>query len=319
MKAAIMENTKSIPEIGTFPEPQNNNELVKVNVSTVALENVDKLIFSGQHYTSSQFTEIKPFIPGLSGIGKLDTGETVSFSNLQPPYGSLAEFAYVSEKDLTYISEKTDLKKIDTVPKSAMTSAIPLVASKETLKEQVVLINGATGFAGQIAVQIAKHLGAKTIIATGRNKETLNKLLSLGADKVFNLTEEKNLLAKSIKNNRPHLIIDYLWGEPTELILDSLIPESFDFSTVTKLFQVGQSAGKRISIDATSIRTSGVEIVGFVHYYNQDTLKKAEAVVFKLLEKNNISVPIKEFDFNDISDAWEYQPQNGERVVININ
>ena len=72
MKAAIMENTNSIPEIGTFPEPQNNNELVKVNVSTVALENVDKLIFSGQHYTSSQFTEIKPFIPGLSGIGKLD-------------------------------------------------------------------------------------------------------------------------------------------------------------------------------------------------------------------------------------------------------
>lgn len=97
MKAAIMENTNSLPEIGTFPEPQNN-EIVKVNVSTVALENVDKLIFSGQHYTSSQFTEIKPFIPGLSGIGKLYTGETVSFSNLQPPYGSLAEFAYVSEK-----------------------------------------------------------------------------------------------------------------------------------------------------------------------------------------------------------------------------
>ncbi|WP_394866048.1 zinc-binding dehydrogenase [Staphylococcus cohnii] len=119
------------------------------------------------------------------------------------------------------------------------------MASKETLKEQVVLINGATGFAVQIAVQISKHLGAKTIIATGRNKETLNKLLSLGADKVFNLIEEKDLLAKSIKNNRPHLIIDYLWGEPTELILESLIPESFDFSTVTKLFQVGQSAGKK--------------------------------------------------------------------------
>src|SRR5699024_11162580 len=83
-------------------------------------------------------------------------------------------------------------------------------ASKETLKEQVVLINGATGFAVQIAVQISKHLGAKTIIATGRNKETLNKLLSLGADKVFNLIEEKDLLAKSIKNNRHHLIINYL-------------------------------------------------------------------------------------------------------------
>lgn len=318
MKAAIMENQNSIPEIGTFPEPQNSNELVKVNVLTVALENVDKLIFSGQHYTSSQFTEIKPFIPGLSGIGKLDTGEIVAFSNLQPPYGSLAEFAYVSENDLTYIPEKVDFKKIATVPKSAMTSAIPLVASNETIKEQVVLINGATGFAGQIAVQIAKHLGAKKIVATGRNKETLNKLLSLGADEVFNLTEEKNLLTKSIENNRPHLIIDYLWGEPTEFILESLIPESFDFSTVTKLFQVGQSAGKRISIDASSIRTSGVEIVGFVHFYNQNNLKKAEDVVFKLLNKDNISVSIKEFDFNDISDAWKYQPKNGERVILNI-
>ncbi|MBO1217511.1 hypothetical protein J3T78_05825 [Staphylococcus nepalensis] len=115
------------------------------------------------------------------------------------------------------------------------------------------------------------------------------------------------------------MIIDYLWGEPTELILESLIPESFDFSTVTKLFQVGQSAGKRISIDASSIRTSGVEIVGFVHFYNQNNLKKAEDVVFKLLNKDNISVSIKEFDFNDISDAWKYQPQNGERVILNIN
>jgi len=237
MKAAIMKDQNSIPEIGTFPEPKNTNRLIKVKVLTVALENVDKLIFSGQHYTSSQFTKIKPFILGLSGIGKFDPGEIVSFSDLQSPYGSLAEFAYVSECNLTYIPKKIDIKKIATVPKSAMTSAIPLVA-------------------------------------TGRNKETLNKLLSLGADEVFNLTEEKNLITKSIKNNRPNLIIDYLWGKPTEIILESLIPESFDFSTVTKLFQVGQSAGKILSIDASSIRTYGVEIVGFVHFYNKNNLKK---------------------------------------------
>jgi NADPH:quinone reductase-like Zn-dependent oxidoreductase len=89
-----------------------------------------------------------------------------------------------------------------------------------------VLINGATGFAGRVAVQVAKHYGAGKILATGRNPESLKTLLSLGADEVILTLEDDQLFVKQLKNKHASqpidVVIDYLWGHSAELILSAL-------------------------------------------------------------------------------------------------
>src|SRR6202000_2443035 len=54
---------------------------------------------------------------------------------------------------------------------------------------ETVLVNGATGTAGRLAVQLAKYFGAGKVIATGRNEAELEQVKALGADVVVPFAE----------------------------------------------------------------------------------------------------------------------------------
>ena len=103
---------------------------------------------------------------------------------------------------------------------------------------ETVLINGATGFTGKIAVQIAKYYGAKKIIVTGRNEQSLQTLLSLGADEIISIKEsDENFVTriKAIHNSTPiDVVIDYLWGQTAER--SDLIETAYDIALLSVLY-----------------------------------------------------------------------------------
>src|SRR6202041_3807430 len=59
--------------------------------------------------------------------------------------------------------------------------------------------NGGTGTAGRLAVQIAKYMGARKVIATGRNLESLKSVAKLGADVTIPLVEDGDALEQTFQ------------------------------------------------------------------------------------------------------------------------
>ena len=130
---------------------------------------------------------------------------------------------------------------------------------------ETVLVQGATGVAGRLAVKIARLLGAGRIVATGRDDDALRQLAAIGADAVINTSADDADLVQAFRDHAGDgydVVIDYLWGRPTELLTRALIPDSFAMPKATRLVQIGESAGPAIQLTADALRTSGLEIYG---------------------------------------------------------
>ncbi len=129
---------------------------------------------------------------------------------------------------------------------------------------QVVLVNGATGISGRLAVQIAKLLGAGKIIATGRDPAMLQALATLGADVTLSLLQDGAALDEALQKqfgNGVDIVLDYLWGESAERLLAAAAKTSKDAKPV-RFVQIGSSGGANICLPATTIRSSGLELIG---------------------------------------------------------
>jgi NADPH2:quinone reductase len=134
------------------------------------------------------------------------------------------------------------------VPASALTGLFPLKYGAQLQPGQTVLITGATGFAGKLAVQIAKLLGAGRVVGTGRHDESLKQLGDLGADAVIDLKQSNEQIVAAYAQaggaDSYHIVLDFLWGHPTELLLEALTPKTLAFAQhPIRLVQIGEMAG----------------------------------------------------------------------------
>ena len=196
MKAAVLHHFGSIPRYEEFPDPTPGKEEILVQVKAVALEHVDKAMAKGTHYASRQLLPTLPAIVGTDGIAMRDDGQLVGFGGLRSPYGAMAEKAVFPKAYHVPIPDGVDAASAATVPASALTSLFPLKWGAKLQPGETVLINGATGFTGKLAVQVARLLGAKRVIGTGRNPIALEELHDLGADAVIDLKQsDENIVA----------------------------------------------------------------------------------------------------------------------------
>jgi NADPH2:quinone reductase len=149
----------------------------------------------------------------------------------------------------------------------AMSSWVALTVRAKFVAGESALILGATGVAGQLAVQIAKRLGARRVIAAGRNAQALEKLRELGADATISLDEEHEALVSAFRREWAEagvdVVLDYLWGHPTESALEAISQKGLQIASSRICFiQIGESAGHTISLRADALRSSKVELLG---------------------------------------------------------
>jgi NADPH:quinone reductase-like Zn-dependent oxidoreductase len=190
----------------------------------------------------------------------------------------------------------------------------------------VVLINGATGFTGRVAVQIAKHYGAKKIIATGRNPKSLQELLKMGADEVISVElndEQFTARIKEIHSASPFdVMIDYLWGHTAELILSSL-KGSGSYTHKTRFVSVGAMTGDLIQLSAANLRSVDLQLTGSgLGSWSKLQVRKLFTEIlpemFQLAADGTLVVETVEVKLKDIAELWNLDVANGRRLVVTI-
>jgi NADPH:quinone reductase-like Zn-dependent oxidoreductase len=136
---------------------------------------------------------------GVDGVGRLDDGRRVYFVLPKPPLGSMSERTVVRSEQCVALPDGLDDVTAAAIANPGMSAWAALKERAELAAGETVLVNGATGTAGRLAVQIAKYMGARKVIATGRNIEALKSLAHLGADVTIPLGEDPDALEKAFR------------------------------------------------------------------------------------------------------------------------
>jgi NADPH:quinone reductase-like Zn-dependent oxidoreductase len=176
----------------------------------------------------------------------------------------MAERTVVPRDHCVPVPKNTNLLNAAGAANPGMSSWAALTRRAHIRSGEAVLINGATGISGRLAIKVARHLGASTIVATGRNAETISSLTGLGADDTIPLdgTREETVrpLRAAIEDHDIQVVLDYLWGEPAKRILEAIAQRDPNAEQPRIRFvQIGSSAGKEIQMDSHILRSTAVD------------------------------------------------------------
>ncbi len=318
MNAAVVRAFDTPPSYSTFPEPTPEAGEHLVTVTAAGLHRIVKSLASGAHYGS---TGKLPFVPGVDGVGRLADGTRVYFGGTRDPWGTFAERASAPGAMCIPLPDGLDDATAAGIANPAMSSWVALTARARFVAGESVLILGATGIAGQLAVQIAKRRGASRIIAAGRNPQALEKLKSLGADAVVSLEQEQPALVDAFRGEYAgggfDIVLDYLWGQPAETLLQAISTRGLRKAAPRLRFvQIGSTAGDPISLPSAALRSTGLELLG--SGFGSASLPQILAAVSEFFQE----AATRPFDFavqaeplSQVEALWN-TPERGARLVF---
>jgi NADPH:quinone reductase-like Zn-dependent oxidoreductase len=323
MKAAVMYQKGELPQYADFPEPvvEDQNEML-VSVKAVAIKHFDKGRATGKHYSSDAPKEGGRIIGG-DGVCLLADGSRVYGMGVS---GMLAEKATIEKDRIVILPSKISDATAAALPNAVIGAAMGLRFKADIQPGETVLINGATGFTGRVAVQIAKHYGAKKIIATGRNPNSLKELMKLGADDVISTEQSDEQFLAKLKEfhsvSPVDVIIDYLWGHTAELILASLQGKG-SFTHKTRFVSVGAVTGDHIHLSAANLRSTDLQITGSgLGSWTKEQVRKLFTEIlpemFQLAADGSLMIETIEVKLKDIAELWNLDVPNGRRLVVTI-
>jgi NADPH:quinone reductase-like Zn-dependent oxidoreductase len=322
VKAAVLHGLGQVPRWEDFdqPVPAAGEDLIRVTAAP--LNNIDKVRADGTHYSvrAGEYADGGlPAVPGVIGAGELPDGRRVLFGSR---CGTMAEYS-VARPEMTF---PIPAAVADAVAAAAwnpgLSAWLALGWRCKVEPGQTVLILGATGVTGKLAVQAARHFGARRVIAAGRNQEVLDLLPDLGADATIQLGEPDDRLAAAFAAEfRAHgcdVVLDYLWGHPTEVLLGAVT--HYDVqprSQRVRLVQAGEMAGAAITLQAEVLRSGGLEILG----QGTGTMPPLDVItgmlgeLLDLLAAGTLRVDVDEVPLSAVSEIWT-SDQRGRRPVF---
>lgn len=325
MRAAVIFQRGTPPQyVENFSDPviRNEDELL-ISVKAAAVKHFDKSQASGEHYSVQNKDMNSAKIIGGDGIGLLEDGVrvyTIGFS------GMIAEKAIVKKDRIVKLPENIDNATAAALPNAVMGSAMALRFRAGMQPGENLLINGATGITGKVAVQIAKHYGAKKIIVTGRNMQTFPLLKQLGAHEIVSLQQEDASFVSQLKRIHADtpidIVIDYLWGHSAELILSALSGDG-TFTHKTRFVSVGAMAGDNLRLSSSILRSTDIQIAGSgLGSWMKDEIQKLFTEIlpemFQLAADNKLKIDTVSVDLKDIEKVWTMGIADGKRLVITI-
>ena len=323
MKAAVLYSKEGMPQYADIPEPApENDQEVLVSVKAVALKHFDKSRVKGTHYsTESEKQEAK--VIGGDGVCLLPDGTRVYALGAS---GMMAEKATVERKRVVPIPAGLDDITAAALPNAVIGAAMALRFRASIEPGDTVLINGATGFTGRIAVQIARHYGAGKIVVTGRNPQSLKELVARGADEIISIQQgDEDLIAqvRHVHSVTPiQVVIDYLWGHTAELILTAIKGDG-SFGQRTRFVSVGTITGDLIQLSGASLRSMDLILLGSglgSWTKGQVGLLFSEILpeMFRLAAEGKLKVETVAVPLAEIEKLWAVNVSDGRRLVVRI-
>jgi NADPH2:quinone reductase len=310
VKAAVINELGRPPEVVDWPEPSGETVY---EVSAVSLNPVDVNVGAGRYFGGHP--EL-PYVPGCEGVGRSPDGTRVYlFSDGLglTRDGLLAERA-LAPADLGIPLPAAVSDEIAAACGIAgMAGWMPVAWRAPVRRDDRVLVLGASGTVGLVAVQAAKLLGAERVVAAGRNPERLQRAAELGADATVSLEEEDLVAAfrEAAGGNGPTYIVDMLWGQPAVAAIQAAAPG-------WRLAQVGQSAAAEATLASAVIRGKMGEIYGYTDFVvAKDVFREQYLRLIGHAAVGEIVLDIETYPLARIAEAWERQANgpNGKIVV----
>jgi NADPH:quinone reductase-like Zn-dependent oxidoreductase len=321
MKAAIITAPGKSPVYGNFNEPLASEEMELIDVTASALSQFSKSRSSGSHYSSEG---VFPVVAGADGVGRTADGKRVYFALPDTPFGALAEKSRVRSQHCVALPGGLDDATAAAIANPGMSAWAGLVERARLQPGETVLVNGATGTAGRLAVQLARHLGAGRIVGTGRNEVELEELESLGADVVipFALENprgagnyEEALIAQFSRGI--DVVIDYLWGESAKTVIVAIAKAVEDPKPVRFVHVGGASGEQNIELPGAALRSSPIQLMGSgVKSVPFAKLLGAIGKVFEAVAPANLRIAKTQVSLSEIEKAWDLPRK--PRVVVTI-
>jgi NADPH:quinone reductase-like Zn-dependent oxidoreductase len=317
MKAAIVRVAGQSPVYGDFAEPTAGPGENRIAVAAAALSPLARSRASGAHYSASgQY----PAVVGVDGVGRLDDGRRVYFMLPRAPWGAMAEVAVAPAGQIALLPDGLDDVTAAAIANPGMSSWAAFTERAKLKAGETVLINGATGSAGRLAVQFAKRLGAKTVIATGRNPDALRALAALGADATIPLGDDEAALEDRFRAQFAEgidVVVDYLWGKSAERLL-AAAARGLKEGASLRFVQVGAISGANITLPGAVLRSSAIALMG--SGLGSVPLDRLAADIGELLQAaaaGGFTIPVTAVSLSEVERAWG-EGEGAARTVFTI-
>jgi NADPH:quinone reductase-like Zn-dependent oxidoreductase len=317
MNAAVVTSFNRPPRYQQFdvPQPRSEHDIL-VDVLAVGLHPRTRTGAAGAHYTSSATL---PMIPGVDGVGRRPDGKRIYFVADDDVIGTMAERAVADVRRSIELPDRVDTAKIAAAMNPAMSSWVALRRRVPIQPGQSVLVLGATGNAGAMAVQVAKRLGAGRVVGAGRDLDRLNALSAVGVDDVVRLTDDAEKTARALGRAAAEvdIVLDYLWGRPALEAITALLTERSDRSRAMNWVQIGSMAGPTIELPSVVLRSANFRLQG-----NGQGAVSTEAYLAELpslieeIDSAAIGVTANTVPLADVERVWSQPDVAGQRTVL---
>jgi len=311
MHAAVVTSFDAPPSYQEFPTPTaRGSDEVLVDVVASGLHRRVRSQADGSHYTS---TGQLPLVPGVDGVGRMPDGTLRYFALGDTTSGAMAEQTVIDLRQSFVLPQGADPVLVAAAMNPAMSSWVALRRRIDFQAGQTVLVLGATGSSGQMAVQVAKRLGAGRVIAAGRNPERLAALAELGADTIVRLGETPGLgeVAAGVD-----VVIDYLWGQVTVDAMTAIATSRSDSSRPLSWIEIGSVAGLTAAIPSAALRALPLQIVGSGQgsVSTAGILAELPALVDEIVS-GALRIEARPVPLADVTSAWQ-DSDSDARIVL---
>jgi NADPH:quinone reductase-like Zn-dependent oxidoreductase len=314
MNAAVVTSFEEPPHYRQFetPRPGPGQELVEVLAA--GLHPRVRSGARGGHYTSDGTL---PMIPGVDAVARRDDGSLVYFVTADDVIGTMADRAVADPGRTVALPGDADVLKVAAAMNPAMSGWVALRRRVPLQPGQSVLVLGATGSAGAMAVQIARRLGAGRVVGAGRNGERLQALTE--ADAVVALTDDAEATAAALAEAAAEvdIVVDYLWGEPAQRALMALLTARGDRSRALDWIQIGAVAGATIELPSVALRSANLRLQGVGQGSVSPRAYAAElASLVDEIDAGRIAMDAVACPLSEVETAWGRPDEAGRRIVF---
>ncbi len=315
MNAAVVRSFDHPPRYEELADPVAHDEdEVVVEVLAAGLHPRVRSGADGSHYTSEG--EL-PLVPGVDAVGRTPDGGLAYFVAADGVPGTMAERAVMDTRRSVALPAGVDAVAVAAAMNPGMSSWVGLRRRAELEPGEAVLVLGATGNAGRMAVQIAKRLGAGEVIAGGRNPVALAALPGLGADRVVALDGEAAIDALGEAAAEVDVVIDYLWGKPAEAAIPAVVRRRQDRGRALRWVQIGSVAGPDIALPSAALRAANLKVMGSGQgsVTTRGIVEELPALA-REIDAGGIAVDAQAVPLAEVETAWSAPVAGGRRLVF---
>jgi NADPH:quinone reductase-like Zn-dependent oxidoreductase len=317
MNAAVVTSFDKPPHYQKFQIPTGEGpDESLVEVLAVGLHPRVRGGARGVHYTS---TGSLPMIPGVDAVARRQDGALIYFSADDEKLGTMSDWALADRRRSIQLPPDADVAKIAAAVNPAMSSWVALRRRVDFEPGQSVLVLGATGNAGSMAVQIAKLMGAGHVVGAGRDPERLAALTAAGADTLVQLTSDQAVTSAALAEAAADVdvVIDYLWSATAKLAMEAIVAARRDRSAPLDWVQIGALTGPTLDLPSAWLRGSALRIQGSgqgsvsLRTYLGELPALAAAI-----DAGRIAVEARTAPLSEVESIWERPEVPGTRTVL---